>query len=55
MSLPQIIYAWPDGTWINSDEYTESEYSWKSDDFVILKLPPDYSDEEINFYVDQYF
>ena len=43
-----IIFYWADGTWVPADEYTEAEYGWKSDDFGIITVPIDSSDEEID-------
>lgn len=48
-----IIYYWSDGTWVTCDEYNEAEYSWKSDDFGVLVVPIESSDEEINYEVAQ--
>lgn len=48
--MPELryIYYWPDGTWIDRDETGLHEMSHMSDDFGLLVLPLDTSDEEID-------
>ena len=53
--MSRIVYAWPDGTWVDSEEYSEAEYSWKSDDFSIISLPADSDENDVTRHVDQLF
>lgn len=51
--LPDLryVYFWPDGCWVDMDEYDPAKWSHKSDDFGLLVLPPDASDEEVDYVV----
>lgn len=53
MTLPDLryIYFWPDGCWVDRDEYVSSDWGHRSDDYGLLVLPPDSSDEEVDFIV----
>lgn len=35
------IYAWPDGTWMNGEEYEDATHQWMGDDFVVYKVEND--------------
>ena len=41
-----VILVWADYSWCFQDEYTEEEYSDKSDDFMYVGLPEDWDGEE---------
>lgn len=45
------VYYWADGTWCYADEYSEQEYSWKSDDFGTAYFHENYTDEEITQFI----
>ena len=49
----RLIFYWADGTWVDADEYNEAEYSYKSDDFGIIRIPDEMADSEIDILVDQ--
>jgi len=38
------VYAWPDGNSVEEDEYSETEYSFLGDDFMIITIPDDVVD-----------
>lgn len=39
---------WPDGTYVNEDDYVESDYAHMSDDWFLLPLPAWFSEETID-------
>lgn len=47
MTNTLVIFYWSDGTWVPADEYRESEFGFKGDDFGIIALPSDSSDSDI--------
>lgn len=42
-----VIFYWPDGTWVPADDYRESEFGFKGDDFGIISMPIDSTDADI--------
>lgn len=49
------VYAWCDATWRHEEEYSDFGDAWKGDDYVVLYVPEEYDDEEIEQYVLDYF
>lgn len=49
--LPDLryIYFWPDGSWVDKEDFNRAEYSYKSDDYGMLVLPLETTDEEVDF------
>ena len=43
------IAIWPDYTWCDMEEI--EDFSWKSDDYSVVSVPWDLSDEEIEMRV----
>lgn len=48
----QAIYIWPDGAWCYEDEL--EEMSHKSDDYSIQEIPADFSDTDIEIFVQKF-
>ena len=47
----ETIFYWPDGCWCHACEF--NKMSHKSDDFGLLEVSVDVSDDEINRLVDR--
>lgn len=41
------VQVWPDGDWVETDDYNELDYSHKSDDYTVLEIKDGWSDDEI--------
>jgi hypothetical protein len=50
MELPLLryIYFWPDGTWVDKEEYNLADWAHKSDDYGLIVLPLGTPDEEVD-------
>lgn len=47
------VLVWADGTWVYESDYSETEYSWMSDDFFKLEIELGSSCEEIEEQINQ--
>lgn len=43
----RMVYFWPDGEWVDKEDFRPSEWAYRSDDYGLLVLPENTSDEEI--------
>ena len=41
------ILVWPDGTWIDEDDYSCHEDAWRGGDYCVVRVPFGTSDEYI--------
>ena len=48
MSGRRYVYFWPDGCWVDRDDYRASDWNHKSDDFGLLVLPADADDSIVD-------
>ncbi len=45
---PAVCYiVWPDGTYVAKDDYVESDWTHKSDDYLAVWVDSNLSDDEI--------
>ena len=44
----EVIYVWPDGSWMWSEDYSEPEDAWKGDDFYVRHVNASLTEEEID-------
>lgn len=51
MSEHILVFYWPDGTWVESTEYSEQEFQWKRMQHQQLVLPATMTDAEIDIRV----
>ena len=52
MSTIKILY-WPDGTWVEKDDFKEAEWGWKGDDYGTLEVPSSSDEDDINRLVNE--
>lgn len=36
--VPHVLFVWPDGSWMDSNDWSESEHQYKGDDFFSVNI-----------------